>query len=164
MFDDRSPTDSDASSTTVTSSPPAGSLAKLHLDLEKIEKNVYIAPPWACSASSDGTLHEDFSPTPPPEPNHSPSKGMSRPHTIAFVVVTCCAQFLSLCSMNQTVAPVILLAKYFDILDYGTLSWFSAAYSMTVGTFILPAGTYHLLGLSKKYIWRVFRYTDITDN
>ncbi|KAF2806396.1 MFS general substrate transporter [Mytilinidion resinicola] len=65
---------------------------------------------------------------------------MSQGHQIAFVLIVCSAQFLSLGGMNQTVAPVMILAEYFHIHDYGTLSWFSAAYSMTVGTFILPAG------------------------
>lgn len=65
---------------------------------------------------------------------------MSKLHKVAFILVTCLAQFLSLGGMNQTVAPVFLLAKEFNIVDYGMLSWFSAAYSMSVGTFILPAG------------------------
>ncbi|KAF2460251.1 major facilitator superfamily [Lineolata rhizophorae] len=65
---------------------------------------------------------------------------MSRLHEVAFIFVACLAQFLSLCALNQTVGPVIILANQFEIHDYGTLSWFSAAYSMTVGTFILPAG------------------------
>lgn len=61
-------------------------------------------------------------------------------HQIALVGMCCLAQFLNLAGMNQTVAPVMILADYFDIRDYGTLSWFSAAYSMSVGAFILPAG------------------------
>ena len=61
---------------------------------------------------------------------------------VAFVLLLCMAQFLSLAAMNQTVAPLLILASYFDIYDYGNLSWFSAAYSMTVGTFILPAGMF----------------------
>ncbi len=69
----------------------------------------------------------------------------SRLHEIVFVFVLCLAQFLSLAGMNQTVAPMLILAKYFDIHDYGNLSWFSAAYSMTVGTFILPAGQFPTL-------------------
>jgi hypothetical protein len=69
--------------------------------------------------------------------------GMSQIHEITFIMIVCLAQFLSLSGMNQTVAPVMILAEYFNISDYGTLSWFSAAYSMTVGTFILPAGKPH---------------------
>ncbi|KAH6642157.1 hypothetical protein C7974DRAFT_408735 [Boeremia exigua] len=59
---------------------------------------------------------------------------------IAFISVTCVSQLLSLSAMNQTVAPVVLLAHYFNVPNPGELSWFSAAYSMSVGTFILPAG------------------------
>ena len=70
-------------------------------------------------------------PNPPP---------LSTLHQIALVAICCLAQFLNLAGMNQTVAPVTILANYFNIRDYGTLSWFSAAYSMSVGTFILPAG------------------------
>ncbi|KAF2004345.1 MFS general substrate transporter [Amniculicola lignicola CBS 123094] len=65
---------------------------------------------------------------------------MTRTREFLFIFITCMAQFLSLGALNQTVAPVMVLAKYFNIEDYGTLSWFSASYSMSVGTFILPAG------------------------
>ncbi|KAF2650882.1 MFS general substrate transporter [Lophiostoma macrostomum CBS 122681] len=65
---------------------------------------------------------------------------MSTRSEIAFIFITCIAQFLSLSALNQTVAPVMVLADYFHIEDYGTLSWFSASFSMSVGTFILPAG------------------------
>lgn len=78
----------------------------------------------------------------PPSEGVEPS--MSPLHKYAFIFVACLAQFLSLAGMNQTVAPVMILASYFDIQDYGTLSWFSAAYSMTLGACILPAGK-HLL-------------------
>ncbi|KAK3334142.1 MFS general substrate transporter [Cercophora scortea] len=83
---------------------------------------------------------------PMPTPNHKvqtpppPRSLRERFHEAGFVFVLCLAQFLSLAAMNQTVAPVLILAEYFDIHDYGNLSWFSAAYSMTVGAFILPAG------------------------
>lgn len=77
-----------------------------------------------------------------PLPVESPGQlvSMSLLRKVALVLVACSAQFLNLGGMNQTVAPVMVLADYFQIRDYGTLSWFSAAYSMTVGTFILPAG------------------------
>ena len=76
------------------------------------------------------------SPCPPltPEPPTARMKGA------AFILIACAAQLLSLSALNQTVAPVLVLAKYFDVEDYGNLSWFSASYSMSVGTFILPAG------------------------
>lgn len=73
--------------------------------------------------------------SPPPEPSGT------RTQEVAFIFITCIAQFLSLSALNQTVAPVLVLAEYFNVEDYGTLSWFSASFSMSVGTFILPAGT-----------------------
>ncbi|PVI04252.1 MFS general substrate transporter [Periconia macrospinosa] len=65
---------------------------------------------------------------------------MKRTREAAFIGITCLAQFMSLAAMNQSVAPVLVLAEFFEVEDYGTLSWFSASFSMSVGTFILPAG------------------------
>lgn len=79
------------------------------------------------------------------DPGQTPSMSVVR--KIALILIACLAQFLNLGGMNQTVAPVMVLADYFHLVDYGTLSWFSAAYSMTVGTFILPAGKPHILHL-----------------
>jgi hypothetical protein len=72
----------------------------------------------------------------------SPDLPMTRAREYTFIFITCIAQFLSLGALNQTVAPVMVLARHFHIEDYGTLSWFSASFSMSVGTFILPAGMY----------------------
>ncbi|OAL46556.1 hypothetical protein IQ07DRAFT_517424 [Pyrenochaeta sp. DS3sAY3a] len=65
---------------------------------------------------------------------------MTTKQQAAFISITCVAQLLSLSALFQTVAPVKVLADYYHIDNYGDLSWFSAAYSMTLGTFILPAG------------------------
>ncbi len=64
-----------------------------------------------------------------------PFRWLPKSQDAVFVLLLCLAQFLSLAAMNQTVAPLLILASYFNIYDYGNLSWFSAAYSMTVGTF-----------------------------
>lgn len=91
------------------------------------------------SSNDSGVFH-------PPQHNQPkslpPQPSMSKTREFAFIFITCAAQFLSLAALNQTVAPVIVLAKYFQIEDYGTLSWFSASFSMSVGTFILPAGEF----------------------
>jgi hypothetical protein len=73
------------------------------------------------------------------EPSHPSMPGTRE---AAFIFITCISQFLSLSALNQTVAPVLVLAEYFDVDEYGTHSWFSAFISMSVGTFILPAGTF----------------------
>ena len=78
---------------------------------------------------------------------------MTRSREYAFIFITCIAQFLSLGALNQTVAPVMILARHFQVEDYGTLSWFSASFSMSVGTFILPAGMYtELLSLIALFV------------
>lgn len=78
---------------------------------------------------------------------------MSRSQEITFIFITCAAQFLSLSALNQTVAPVITLAHYYHVDNYGDLSWFSAAFSMAVGTFILPAGKF----VSLLFCYRMFQ-------
>lgn len=82
-----------------------------------------------------------------PQPSPPPHPQMTRGREYAFIFITCIAQFLSLGALNQTVAPVMVLARHFHIEDYGTLSWFSASFSMSVGAFILPAGMYRKLSL-----------------
>lgn len=73
-------------------------------------------------------------------PNSEPAPSLSTSQLVIFISITCVSQLLSLSAMNQTVAPVMILARYFKVQNYGELSWFSAAYSMSIGTFILPAG------------------------
>ncbi|KAF2011505.1 hypothetical protein BU24DRAFT_398062 [Aaosphaeria arxii CBS 175.79] len=88
---------------------------------------------------SDSSLPSELSLVPIGRAQH-PQLPMSSTRELAFIFITCIAQFLSLCALNQTVAPVMVLSNYFHLQDYGTLSWFSASFSMSVGTFILPAG------------------------
>lgn len=59
---------------------------------------------------------------------------------ILFVGVVCAAQLLTQAGLALSIAPQASIAQSFRITDPGTVSWFSAAYSLTVGTFILPAG------------------------
>jgi hypothetical protein len=70
----------------------------------------------------------------------------------AFIVNTCLAQFLSLAALAQTVAPLLIIGADLQVTDPGLLSWFMAAFSLTLGTMILPAGR---LGdmLGHKYIF-----------
>ena len=111
-----------------------GSTLESSISLPDIKEDLNNVSKIPSSTESVSSGSEDGPPRKP---------GMSQIHEIAFIMIVCLAQFLSLGGMNQTVAPVMILAEYFNIHDYGTLSWFSAAYSMTVGTFILPAGKPH---------------------
>lgn len=59
---------------------------------------------------------------------------------VAFVVVICMAQFMTQAGLSMSIAPVNIIGKSFGTSTPGELSWFAAAYSLTVGTFILMAG------------------------
>ena len=66
-------------------------------------------------------------------------------HEIAFIFMICMAQFLALAGLAQSIAPLGIIGRSFGVRDEGELSWYPAAFSLTVGTFILPAG--RLVGL-----------------
>jgi MFS family permease len=59
---------------------------------------------------------------------------------IAFVGTLCNAQLFTQAALAMTLQPLHIIGASLDTTDPGQLSWFLAAYSMTVGTFILPAG------------------------
>jgi len=74
------------------------------------------------------------------------------------------AQFLSLAGLSQSIAPLPILGRSFGVTDEGLLSWYPAAFSLTVGSFILPAGrlgdmyghrTICLIGYGWYAIWSV---------
>lgn len=94
------------------------------------------------STSSRSNISEDEqqlarnpSSLPPPHDTH-----FSRLHDVAFIFTVCMAQFMSLAGLAQSVAPLFIIGRTYGVFDPGELSWYAAAYSLTVGTFILPAG------------------------
>ncbi|KAK2627507.1 hypothetical protein QTJ16_003473 [Diplocarpon rosae] len=64
----------------------------------------------------------------------------SLPREIAFVGVLCAAQLFTQASLGQAIAPLHIIGASLGTSSPGQLSWFPAAYSLTVGTFILIAG------------------------
>lgn len=62
------------------------------------------------------------------------------PREIAFVAVLCTAQLFTQASLAQAIAPLHIIGASLGTSDASQLSWFPAAYSLTVGTFILIAG------------------------
>lgn len=76
----------------------------------------------------------------PPPPAGPPQILMAKPQEILFIINVCLAQFLSLAALAQTVAPILIIGRDLQVQNPGQLSWFTAAFSMTLGTFILPAG------------------------
>ncbi|KAL3484798.1 MFS general substrate transporter [Aspergillus germanicus] len=59
---------------------------------------------------------------------------------LAFIVVVCMAQFMTQAGLCMSIAPMYLIGNSFQTSSAGELSWFAAAYSLTVATFILVAG------------------------
>ncbi|ORY30775.1 major facilitator superfamily domain-containing protein [Naematelia encephala] len=61
------------------------------------------------------------------------------PREVAFVATVCMAQLLTQSGLGQAIAPLHIIGASFDSTP-AQLSWCAAAYSLTVGTFILFAG------------------------
>ena len=65
---------------------------------------------------------------------------MSLPHEMAFVAVICSAQLLTQSGLAMALSPMYIIGHSFNVHGSGVVSWYAAGYSLTVGTFILPAG------------------------
>jgi MFS family permease len=70
---------------------------------------------------------------------------VERPQSLAgealFVAVICSSQLLTQAGLALSIVPQHIIGRSFGIDDQpGQLSWLSAGYSLTVGTFILIAG------------------------
>ena len=80
--------------------------------------------------SGDSGLAKEEAPKPP----------FSLLHEILFVAIVCSAQLLTQAGFAQAIVPLHITGDSFGTTNPGQLSWFAAAYSLTVGTFILIAG------------------------
>ncbi|EGV63327.1 hypothetical protein PSN45_004397 [Yamadazyma tenuis] len=102
--------------------------------------------------STDDTRKESedlASPIPSPTPDEI---GLLR--EIVFVGLVVGTQLLTQASLAQTIITVGTLSKDFDVTDSpGEQSWFTAAFSLTVGTFILISGRLgDLFGYKKIFV------------
>lgn len=64
----------------------------------------------------------------------------SLPREILLVTVVCCAQITTQAGLCSVLAVLGTIAEDFDIHSPGEESWLIAAYSLTVGSFILISG------------------------
>ncbi|KAF2482551.1 hypothetical protein BDY17DRAFT_251335 [Neohortaea acidophila] len=90
--------------------------------------------------SNEKRPHTDKEKTAESTQDDPPAAPFSPMHEVAFVFVICMAQFLSLAGLGQSIAPLNIIGRSFGVTDLPELSWYPAAFSLTVGTFILPAG------------------------
>jgi MFS family permease len=82
------------------------------------------------------------SPASDPEPQTKPStptKHQSPVKEAAFIAVVCAAQLMTQAGLSLSIAPLHYIGKTFNTTPRD-LTWASAAYSLTVGTFILVSG------------------------
>lgn len=86
-------------------------------------------------------------PTPPPEE-------ITVTREILFLLCMTLQQMLTQAGVSQTINPSTAIARTFGVEDLpGEKSWFSASYSLTVGTFILIAGRLgDMYGYKKIYL------------
>ncbi|KAI9881603.1 MAG: hypothetical protein M1830_000167 [Pleopsidium flavum] len=61
-------------------------------------------------------------------------------HEVVFVTLLCCTQLITQSAFGSVLVPLQLIGLSFDSNSVGQRSWFLAAYSLTVGTFVLVAG------------------------
>ncbi|KAK8069219.1 hypothetical protein PG994_005835 [Apiospora phragmitis] len=61
-------------------------------------------------------------------------------HEILFFLLIATAQALMLSGVAQAMIPATIIGVTFGLSQPADLAWFSAAYALTSGTFVLPAG------------------------
>jgi MFS family permease len=79
-------------------------------------------------------------------------------HEVLFIGVVIMAQFLTLAGLGQSIAPMAIIAETLSVSNNpGEQAWFAAAYSLTVGTFILISGQIgDILGHKRVFIFGFF--------
>ncbi|PPJ58671.1 hypothetical protein CBER1_03963 [Cercospora berteroae] len=79
----------------------------------------------------------------PLSPGHASSRSsLEIPvwHETLFIGVVIMAQFMGLAGLGQSIAPMKFIAEDLGVTNPGEQAWFAAAFSLTVGTFILISG------------------------
>lgn len=93
--------------------------------------------------SSSSTSITEVDPS-TPRKSHTPlynAGTLGKVRQLTGVAALCCAMLLTQSALGQTVLPIRDIARTFNVLySEAQQSWFAAAFSLTVGTFVLPAG------------------------
>lgn len=83
----------------------------------------------------------NHAPTPQPtEPTSSKLIPMSPAREILFIGVCAASHLLTQAGLGQALVPMDIIASEFHLSNPGQMAWFIAAYSLTVGTFIMISG------------------------
>lgn len=114
--------------------------------MEEPEKYHPVAEPPRGSALQPTITHPSLHPSRTlthtisraPSATHLPC--LTLPREIALIAIISTAQLLTQSALAQSIAPLHIIGASFHVSNPALLSWLPAAYSLTVGTFILPAG------------------------
>lgn len=86
-----------------------------------------------------------------------PDLKVSALHETLFVVVVVLAQFMALAALGQGISAQDKIANAMHVHAPPEVAWFTAAYSLTVGTFILIAGRLgDMLGHKRLFVFGYF--------
>ncbi|KAK5000185.1 hypothetical protein LTR66_000907 [Elasticomyces elasticus] len=73
---------------------------------------------------------------------------------VMFIGVVVISNFMALAALGQAISPVHIIAGSFGVNNPGEEAWFSAAYSLTLGTFILISGRLgDILGHKRMFVF-----------
>ena len=83
----------------------------------------------------------------------SKSPPFSPLHELVFVAIICCTQLITQSALGLVLVPLQLIGPSFRNDSVNQRSWFLAAYSLTVGTFVLIAGQLgDIYGIKKMFV------------
>lgn len=93
---------------------------------------------WPDQHSSNQSSTRASSP-PTKTPSNRPY-GFSASREVLFVAIIILAQVLMLAGLSQALVPQHIIGATFPDTNPGSLAWYSAAYGLTSGSFVLPSG------------------------
>ena len=101
------------------------------------------ADPEEAKRQNDDDIEEDEEEDDTNTLSHAESR-ITRPTSLLgetiFIAIICSGQLFTQAGLAVSVAPVHIIGRSLGTSSPGQLSWFTAGYSLTVGTFILIAG------------------------
>lgn len=107
-------------------------------DIETPETEPKPEPEPELQKPDDEDHPEPLNRTETSQSNIGPPKTLWR--EIVFIALVCMAQFMTQVGLGMGIVPAHIIGTSFGTSNPGELSWFAAAYSLTVGTFILISG------------------------
>lgn len=91
-------------------------------------------------SSTQGSRTKSRASSPPTKPPPNRPYGFSATREVFFVAIIILAQVLMLAGLAQALIPQHIIGASFPDTNAGSLAWYSAAYGLTSGSFVLPSG------------------------